>query len=187
MKTLTLEWLELKNACSEGIDWFLKQEESNVEKILEKLEEENITQYQNWLITNLLNKKNNVRYAVFAVKQVLSIFEDKYPDDKRLRKAIQVAEKYIEDDASAAAASAADAAYVAYAAADADDAAYAAAYAAYASAAADDDDDAAYAAYAAYAADAAYAAADAKKELYKKVFDYGKSLFYLQKERKSHA
>ena len=110
--------------------------------------------------TNSDDKKLSVQLAVFCARDVLPIFEAKYPSDDRPRLSIEAAEAWIESpteenrqkaiEARSAAAAACSAAY-AYAA----DAAYAACSAAYAYAA-----DAAYAAYA-DAADAAavYAAA----------------------------
>ena len=111
---------------------------------------------------------NDKQKAIAWAEYVLPIFEAKYPEDNRPRKAIVAAKNKTDyadyaDDAAYAAASAAyadDAAYAAYAAAYAAYAAAsaAAAYAAYAAASAD----ASAAAYAAYAAaSAAAAAADA--------------------------
>jgi ATP phosphoribosyltransferase regulatory subunit HisZ len=95
-----------------------------------------------------------VQWAAECAKRVLRHYEDRYPEDKRPREAIQAALKWAKDPTEANR----DAAYAAaaYAAASAAYATYAtnAAYAAYAAAAAD-----AAAASAAYAADAAYAAA----------------------------
>ncbi len=82
-----------------------------------------------------LTQDENVLIAIKCAKVVLHLFEDKYPDDDRPRKAILVAEKYLETGV----AHAADAAYAAYAAA-AVDAAYAAAAAAAAANAVDDKD-----------------------------------------------
>jgi hypothetical protein len=88
-----------------------------------------------------------VTFAADCAARVLPLFEARFPDDDRPRKAIEAARS---GDA--------DAAYAAYAAADAARAAYAAnaAYAAYAAAYAARAADAAV--YAARAADAAYAA-----------------------------
>ena len=101
-----------------------------------------------------------VQWAAECAKRVLRHYEDRYPEDKRPREAIQAALKWAKDPTEANRVAAANAAIAnAYAAADAAAAAYAAyaaANAAYAAA------DAAYAAYAAaYAADAAAYAADA--------------------------
>ena len=79
-----------------------------------------------------------VSYAVFAAEEVIDIYEKKYPDNDKPRRAIEAAKRCInnpskENKAAAAAyaADAADAAAAAYAAAaDAAAAAYAAAYAA---------------------------------------------------------
>ncbi len=107
-------------------------------------------------------KEDSVNLAIYAAELVIDIYEKKYPNDDRPRKAIEAAKAYLKNPSDAAA----DAAYAAYAA----DAAYAAAYAARAAARA-----------AAYAADAAYAAADAaraaayaaaKEEILKKCHNY---------------
>ena len=64
-----------------------------------------------------------VQYAVFAAEQVIDLFEQKYPDDKRPREAIEAAKKCIDDPSeknkvAAAAYTAAYAADTADAAAD---------------------------------------------------------------------
>jgi hypothetical protein len=90
-----------------------------------------------------------VRWAVECAKRVLNHYEDRYPDDKRPREAIDAALRWAKNPTETNADAAANAAYAAYAAAYAADAAANAAYAA------------ANAAYAAYAADAAAYAANA--------------------------
>ncbi len=108
-----------------------------------------------------------VQWAAECAQRVLTIYEDRYPEDKRPCEAIQAALKWAKDPteanrAAAYVAYAADAAYAA-AASNANAAANAAAYAAASASAAS------YAAYAAYAAAnaaaanaaAAYAAANA--------------------------
>jgi hypothetical protein len=173
-------WVKNTQPCREGLKWLLSQDTDDAVLIIERLISEKKFRWAEWAISKSLTKIQNVRWAVFSAEQVLPIFEKRYPNDLRPRKAIEAAKKYIEApayayayayaaaDAAAAAraAYAADAAADAYAAAAADayaaDAAYA--YAAYAAA-----DAAAYAAYAAayaayaaaYAADAAAYAADA--------------------------
>ena len=123
-------------------------------------------------------------FALHCAKQVLPIFENKCPNDNRVRDCIDATERFLNgnetlenlrvfrDAAAAAAAYAAyagadDAAYAAYYAADAAYYAAAAAYAAYYAAAA------AYAA-AAYADAAAYAAYDAAYKL--SILNFVKSL-----------
>ena len=90
-----------------------------------------------WFVCRkLATKEQNQQIAIDVAEIVLHIYEEKYPDDKRPREAIQAAKDYLRDvinidelgnkrDAAYAAhADAADAAYAAYAAAaDAADAA----------------------------------------------------------------
>ena len=79
-----------------------------------------------------------VQWAAECAKRVLRHYEDRYPEDKRPREAIQAALKWAKDPTEANRAAAADAAYVVYAnnaaAYAASDAAYAASDAAYAAA-----------------------------------------------------
>jgi len=181
---LTEQWLREKSACSEGVEWFLKQKETDAVKVLKKLIKEKQLPWANWTIVRVMNYKQRVQYAVFAAEQVIGIFEKKYPDDKRPRQAIEAAKKCIDNsseenkNAAAYAAAYADAAY-------ADAAAFAAAYAAYAALAAAVADAAANAAYAdaaAFAAAVADAAAYADAAMRIKILEYGIKLLKELKE-----
>jgi hypothetical protein len=141
---ITEKWLKEQRACGGGCEWFRKQKETDSVRVLVALTSDNQLSYANWLIVRLLNRKDKIRYAIFAAEQVIGLYEAKHPGDLRSRKAIEAARAVVKNDTKATRAAAA---YAADAAADA--ASYAAAYAA---------DAAAYAAYAADAA-AAYAAA----------------------------
>jgi len=193
---ITLKWLKSQKACDEAIEKFKNQKETDFLKLMSLLIKKNKLDWANWLIVRKMKYKQYVSYAVFAAEQVIDIFEKKYPNDKRPRKAIEAAKKCIKNPskknkiAAHAAAYAADeavtyaATYAAYAADYA--AAYAAAYAAHAAAEA-----AAYAAAhaAAYAADeaatyaAAYAAAYAegvRKKINIRILKYGIKLIKLE-------
>ena len=181
---ITKEWLKEKGACSEGFEWWLKHKESNIKKLALKLLKAEHFGWASWMLTKCFDKTQNVKYAIFAAEQVIGIYEAKYPDDNRPRKAIEAAKSYLNNPTARAA-------YAAYAAADAtaaaaacaaraaDAAACAAAYAAAYAAA-----DAAYAAVdaAVYAADAAARAAAyasdaaADVEMQKKIIEYGITL-----------
>jgi len=128
---VTLAWLRENNACKEGIEWFKVRKESNLPEVLESLLKEEYFQWANWTIVRFMSHKQKVQYAVFAAEQVIEIFEKKYPEDARPRKAIETAKKWIENPSEEN--RAANAAYAAYA--NAANAAYAAANAAYANAA----------------------------------------------------
>jgi hypothetical protein len=157
---ITKKWLDNIGACEYGIAWFLSQKETDSVKVVEKLITEKHLDWANWLVTRLMNHKQQIQYAVYAAEQVIDIFENKYPDDKRPREAIEAAKRYLKNptegnkNAARVVAAAANAAAIDYAAASAA-AAYAAANAAYASAAA------AYAATNASAYASAYAATNA--------------------------
>ena len=96
---ITKRWLNKHNACKEGIDWIKKQSNKDEIKVIEKLMTLDRFDWANWYIARRLSKTIKVKYAVYAAKQVLKIFEDKYPDDKRPREAIEAAEAYIKTHA----------------------------------------------------------------------------------------
>jgi hypothetical protein len=186
---ITLKFLEEHKVCQEGLDYFKKNFTDDVkcDYLISVLNYKNKHNWSNWLISKLLKKENIIKYAIFSAELVLHIFENKYPEDKRPRKAIDAAKEYLKNPNKKTAADAATAAAAAYAAATAAAAAYAAAAdasaadtAATAAAAADDDTAAtayvaaAAAAYAAAADSPAYAAA--KKETYEKIMNYGLEL-----------
>jgi len=203
----TLRELQKQNACKAGIIWIKGQKDKSLKSLFVQALKEKKYQDLNWAISRLLKKDDKTRYAIYAAKQVLSIFEKEYPKDERPRLAIEAAENYLKNPTQEnkdAAYAEADAVGAAYAADAAYAAAYGAVYAAYAA------DAAAYAAYAAYAAayaeadaaqvaaDAAYAAVDAaayaeadavdaahaavKEKMYTEILKYGYKL--LEKDKK---
>jgi hypothetical protein len=175
---ITQEWLVEKSACKEGREWFLSQGETDGVKVVEKLMAEDRLDWASWLVVRIMNRPQYIGYAVFAAEQVLGIFEERYPDDKRPRQAIEAAKQCIVRDTPENRSSAAAAAY---AAADYAAAAYAAAAAAYADAYAAAD--AAYAA-AADAAYAAYAAADnTRKDMKARILNHGLNLLKEEAQR----
>jgi len=141
---ITLEQIKKLRPCKEGLAWY--EENVNSEDLITILVE--IDNYRpdwaRWLFTNLMDKDQYVEVAIYSAKLVLNVFEEKYPNDERPRKAIEAAEKYLENknDDTHDAVDAARAAAVDAARAAAVDAAYAAAYAAYAAYIAVDADDA---------------------------------------------
>ena len=164
MKKVTTKFLKSHDACNSGMEWVTENKLIGLPSndFLNKLIENNKLDWANWLIVRLMNKKQKVQYAIFAAEQVIHIYEKKYPNDDRPRKAIEAAKNYLNNPSKKTKAAAAAAYAAAYAAAAYAAAAYAAAAAAYAADAAASAADAAASA-AAYAADAdaAYAAADA--------------------------
>lgn len=97
---ITKKWLQKLNACSDGVEWFEEQATTDpVELIKYAIKSDNgdILNYANWGIIKYFKNKRKylVRYALYAAKQVLYVFEDKHPDDKRPRQAIRAAEKWL--------------------------------------------------------------------------------------------
>ena len=162
---LTKEMIEIHRPCSEGLDWYNENGSDDLLDTLLKVNKVNPS-WARWLYTRLMDKKQRVMIAVFSAEQVLHIFENKYLNDQRPRKAIDAAKKVIELDSKENRSAAAKAARAAYVVANAifdddyvDVATAAAANAAYAAA----DAAAAKAARAAYAATEIDAAADRLK------------------------
>ena len=185
MKIITKKWLKEKEACTDGYKWacdILQDKPMHVKEFI-NITAEHRLDWANWVICRVFDKPNKVRYAIFAAEQVIYLFENKYPDDKRPRKAIDAAKAWLDNPSATYADSASSAAFAASAASasSAASAAYAvsAAYAASAASAASatyavsaaSEDSAAYAASAASAA-----SADSKKEMQRKILDYGISL-----------
>jgi len=172
-------WLHTNHACADGILWLKNHTGIGAKAgdILRDVLTDEKWDYFWWLAVRLMTRPQKVEFAIFAAEQVIAIFEKKYPNDDRPRRAIQAAKDWRANPSVAneeacvlarrAAAAAADAA-----AADAADAAAADAAAdAYADAAAADAaaaaaDAAACAAYAYAGACAAYAAYDAAYAAY---------------------
>lgn len=177
MKKITVKWLEKIDACSAGVEWMKSQKTTNPIELLKKGIASNdveILLYCNWGICRYFNRVERIKYAVYAAKQVLHIYEDKYPEDDRPRKAIKAAEKCIKNNTRKNR-NVADAYSYAYAPGAGAAAAYAAAAVAYANDTAYDTTyDTANAAAVAYAYAAAGVAAGAADERIKiKILRYG--------------
>jgi len=95
---LTKQWLKKHDACSEGYDWYLQQKETDLIKILKMLLKQKHFDWGNWLITKKFDRVQRIKYAVYSAKQVLHIFEKKYPDDKRPRNASNAAIRCIKNN-----------------------------------------------------------------------------------------
>jgi hypothetical protein len=98
---ITLEKLTEWNACKDDIKAFKAQSETDAVTLIELMiatsDIEKI-KWANWLIVRVMDRKQRIRYAVFAAELALPIFEKKYPEDKRPRNAIEAAKKCLEND-----------------------------------------------------------------------------------------
>ena len=96
IKLLTMKWLKDKGACQESKDEFLilKKKSIKTEIVFKMLEKKEKLNWSNWLISRLFNKKQKIQYAIYAAEQVIDIYENKYLNDNRPRKAIEAAKNY---------------------------------------------------------------------------------------------
>jgi hypothetical protein len=165
---ITTELVKTFNPCKDRLNNYETHYPNSDLDIVDFLRLDNISYSDKiWVWKKVATVDKAALFGLKCAESVLNIFENRYPDDKRPRLALEAVKTYLDNPTEenkkackTAAAYAADAiADAAYAAAYA---AYAAAYAAYAAAYAADVADAAYAAaYAADVADAAYAYAAA--------------------------
>ena len=91
-KIITKAIIKELNPCSKGYEWYMKNPISDPVELVKELMKEH-EDWANWLILRIMDYEQYVRYACYAAKQVLPIFEKKYPDDKRPRDAINAALK----------------------------------------------------------------------------------------------
>ena len=115
---ITKKFLNDHNACSSGMNWVTENKLIGLEheNFIQKLMESDKFIWANWLIVRLMEKTERVQYAIFAAENVLRIFEKKYTNDDRPRKAIEAAKNYLNNQSE-------ENKMAAYAAADAADAA----------------------------------------------------------------
>lgn len=117
---ITEQQLRDIGACAEGLDWFRAQGTEDAGALVRKAVAGGKVsmRYANWALPRLMDKQQSVLYACFAARQVLPLFEKRFPQDKRPRAAIEAAEKWPKEPSLENARAAADAAaYAAYAAA----------------------------------------------------------------------
>lgn len=94
---ITTEFLKSLNACQSGINLVATYPDKDHEAVIRRLVADDHWDYANWLLPRLMDYRGYVSYAVYAAELVLPIWEKKYPDDKRPRKAIEAAKRCIDD------------------------------------------------------------------------------------------
>jgi len=172
---ITVDKLRELDACDSGIEYFKSKHSDGVELtdlIREDIGTNNwtILEYADWLITHCMTHEQRIDYALYAARLVFPAYQEKYPNDPRVRNYIQAIKdfrdgKIMKGELQYAANAAAEAAYTALAP-------YAA-YAAYA---------AAHAAYAAHAAAGTFAD---KNAMMIKILEYGVTLLEAGNENNS--
>jgi len=95
---ITLDWLREKNACVDGYNYCAEVKITDPIALINRLIDDEYHSWANWLIVKIMDRKQRIAYATYAAEIVLPIFEKKYPDDLRPRKAIEAAKKCLECD-----------------------------------------------------------------------------------------
>src|SRR3990167_2441231 len=99
MKT-NLEKVTALNPCKEGLVWYkdkFGESDVSVETVINQLMDDDKFDWANWFIVRNFTHEQKVMYAIFSAEQVIGIYETKYPDDNRPRKAIEVAKAYLKN------------------------------------------------------------------------------------------
>ena len=91
-KKITNRWLLQLEAPEGLIEWIKNKKERDPLKILRLLTKDNADQIV-WLITKIMQDKDCIAYAVYAAEQIIDIYEEQYPGNKRLRVAIEAAKR----------------------------------------------------------------------------------------------
>ena len=113
---ITKDWLVKKNACRDDLEWYVKEGITEPIAGIKNLIKKGKLNWANWLIVRVMSYKQYVSYAVYSAKQVLQNYEEKYPDNKTPREAIEAAIKCMKNPTEKNKRAAASAAYAAYAA-----------------------------------------------------------------------
>jgi len=91
---ISVERIKKLKPCQDGYDWYLEHGCSDLLTTLLRVNKSNPS-WARWLFTKLMTNKQNVEIAIFSAEQVLNIFEKKYSNDDRPRKAILAAKRYL--------------------------------------------------------------------------------------------
>src|ERR1700677_2536539 len=94
---ITKEKLKKLKACEDGYAWYIENGSSDLLKTLVKVNKYR-TEWARWLFTRLMTRKQNIEIAIFAAELALPLFEARYPDDLRPRKAIEAARAVLKSD-----------------------------------------------------------------------------------------
>ena len=97
INTITQDWIDKNNPCPEALDWYKDYLDKEPIMILKRLIKAEKYDWANWFIVRVMEYRDYVAYGVYAAESVIDIFKKKYPDDKRLRKAIEATKRCIEN------------------------------------------------------------------------------------------
>ena len=98
---LTIEKVKLWSPCPESLVWADpiwngREEDSLV--VLNRLIAEKKYEWANWLIVRCMTRPQYLAYAIYSAERAIKIYEKKYPEENRPRKAIEAAKKVLRGD-----------------------------------------------------------------------------------------
>ena len=92
---ITMDWLEEQGACAKGKAWFERSGLKSLSGVINRLVKEKQFEWANWTLVRFMSHTQQVRYACFAARLSLPLYEKVYPEDDRPRKAIEAAEAWV--------------------------------------------------------------------------------------------
>ena len=95
MKEITRDWLTQHHACESGRTWYEAQKTHDPVSLLEALLADDKFPWANWGIVRVMPSQQSVAYAIYAAEQVFDCYEKVYPNDFRIRHAIEIARRYL--------------------------------------------------------------------------------------------
>jgi hypothetical protein len=82
-------WLDIFDAPQAVRDLWKKKKEINPRVTIEALIKKGKYSMASWVLVRALNRKNKVKYALYALELTIKAFEARYPDDHGPKKAVQ--------------------------------------------------------------------------------------------------
>lgn len=87
---ITKQKIESLGPCIDGYNWYLFNGTEDLLETLLKVNEERPS-WVTWALLKLMSKIQYLTLSIFSSEQILHLFENKYPNDKRPRLAIEAA------------------------------------------------------------------------------------------------
>ena len=93
---ITKEYLRKQNACEESLKFGTEHDLIGMEAVplMERLIELEEVNWALWLLVRVMSRKQCIQFACHCARNVLHIFEERFPGDERPRNTIEEAEKF---------------------------------------------------------------------------------------------
>ena len=98
---ITKAWLEKREACPKGIEWFENQKEREAIKVVKALIKDSRLNWALWLLPQTMKYKQSVRLAIFSAERCLPMWEKFDKEDTRVKEAIEAAKKCLKNPTKA--------------------------------------------------------------------------------------